>query len=42
VRVGTVQVVVPETEGPLTLDLSLMVGEVEATNRYETQVVPAD
>lgn len=42
VRVGTVQVVVPEADGPLVLDLALEAGAVVAANRYETQVVPGE
>jgi len=38
VRVGTLQAVVPPTEGPLTLELVLD-GPVHATNAYETTVL---
>ena len=36
VRVGTVQVVVPDAPGPLVLDLDLVAGDDAATNRYES------
>ena len=39
VRVGTVQVVVPDVSGPLVLVLSLVAGDVRAANRYDTTVV---
>jgi beta-mannosidase len=37
-RVGTLQLLVPDEPGPLTIDLSLDTGEVRATNRYEASV----
>ena len=37
VRVGTVQAVVPDAPGPLTLRLNLT-GETDVTNRYESSV----
>jgi beta-mannosidase len=37
-RVGTVQAVVPEALGPLTLDLSLTHERASATNRYESRI----
>ncbi len=37
-RVGTIQVVVPDTPGTLVLDLDLVAGAVAATNRYETRI----
>lgn len=43
VRVGTVQVVVPDAAGPLRVDLTLVAGDDVATNRYEARIVrPAD
>jgi beta-mannosidase len=41
VRVGTIQFVVPDTEtpGPLSLDLQMQAGSVEATNHYEAHLV---
>jgi hypothetical protein len=38
VRVGTVQVVVPDTPGPLVLDLDVVAGDDAASNRYETVI----
>ena len=38
VRVGTVQAVVAEALGPLTLDLSLTHERAKATNRYESRI----
>ncbi|MGI8758270.1 MAG: hypothetical protein ACR2K0_03090, partial [Acidimicrobiales bacterium] len=38
VRVGTVPIVVPDAAGPLTLELRLVAGEVEATNHYGSVV----
>jgi beta-mannosidase len=38
VRVGTLQLVVPDTRGPLVLDLALVGGDVAATNRYESRI----
>jgi beta-mannosidase len=42
VRVGTISFVVPTVEatGPLSLDLRLETGEVEATNHYEADIRP--
>jgi len=37
VRVGTVQAVVPDAKGPLTLSLA-MVGEVAVANRYDSMI----
>ena len=37
VRVGTVQAVVPDAPGPLTLSLAL-VGEAAVANRYDSQI----
>jgi beta-mannosidase len=37
VRVGTIQAVVPNTPGPLTLSLAL-VGEVAVANRYDAEI----
>src|SRR5207237_3314742 len=37
VRVGTVQAVVPDAIGPLTLSLAL-VGEVAVANRYDSEI----
>jgi hypothetical protein len=37
-RAGTVSFVVPDTPGPLTLDLDLVAGEVAATNRYASEI----
>ena len=37
VRVGTVQAVVPDAPGPLTLSLHL-IGETDVTNRYESAI----
>ena len=41
VRVTTLQVVVPDAPGPLTLDLSLDGAGVKATNRYEATITRA-
>jgi beta-mannosidase len=38
VRAGMVSFVVPETAGPLTLDLELVAGELAATNRYVSMI----
>jgi beta-mannosidase len=38
VRVGTIQVVVPDAPGPFVLNLDLVAGDVAATNRYETRI----
>jgi beta-mannosidase len=38
VRIGTVQVLVPDAPGPLVLDLDLVAGDDAATNRYETLI----
>ncbi len=38
VRVGTLQVVVPDAPGPLVLDLDLVAGDDAVTNRYETRI----
>ncbi len=40
VRVGTVQLVVPDAPGSLVLDLDLVGGETAATNRYESRIIP--
>ncbi len=37
---GTLAFVVPEVNGPLIIDLSVQAGEVAATNRYQTIVIP--
>jgi hypothetical protein len=34
--VGTVQAVVPDTPGPLVLDLDVVAGDDAASNRYDT------
>ncbi|MBV8296514.1 MAG: hypothetical protein JO085_06740, partial [Acidimicrobiia bacterium] len=39
VRVGTVQAVVPDARGPLTLTLTL-VGEAAVANRYDSEIRP--
>ena len=41
VRVTTLQVVVPDAPGPLTLDLTLEGSGVKAANRYEATITPA-
>jgi beta-mannosidase len=41
VRIGTVQAVVPDEPGELTLDLQVVAGERVATNRYRALVEPA-
>jgi beta-mannosidase len=38
VRVGTLQLVVPDAPGPLVLDLALVGGDLAATNRYESRI----
>ncbi|HET9601024.1 MAG TPA: hypothetical protein VFP08_05515 [Acidimicrobiales bacterium] len=38
VRVGTIQVVVPDAPGALMLDLELVAGDEAATNRYESRI----
>jgi beta-mannosidase len=38
VRVGTLQLLVPDEPGDLTVDLDLRAGDLSATNRYETVV----
>ena len=40
VRVGTIEMPAPETEGRLQLDLSLSAGAVTASNRYRTDIRP--
>ena len=40
-RVGTVQIVVPEVVGPLTLDLALGWTDGSADNRYEARITGA-
>jgi beta-mannosidase len=40
VKVGTIQLVVPDAPGPLVLDVDLAGGETAASNRYESLVVP--
>ena len=42
IRIGTASFVVPDVPGPLTLDLELLAGDVAATNRYETSILPAN
>jgi beta-mannosidase len=38
VRIGTLDFVVPDAPGPLTLELSLVGPGVEATNRYDSEI----
>src|SRR5262249_6335288 len=40
VRVGTIQVVVPDAPGDFVLDLDLVAGDTAASNRYESVIVP--
>ena len=40
-RVGTMQIVVPDVAGPMSLDLSLRWADGEAQNRYETTILGA-
>jgi beta-mannosidase len=39
VRVGTIQVVVPDVAGPLVLDLDLVGDDAAASNRYESRII---
>jgi beta-mannosidase len=38
VRIGTIQLVVPDAPGPLVLDLDLVAGDDAVTNRYESVI----
>jgi beta-mannosidase len=40
-RVGIVRFIVPDSPGPLELDLTLEAGDVAATNRYDARIVRA-
>ena len=40
VRVGTIQFVVPDTSGPLTLELVVDAGDDSSTNSYEACIAP--
>jgi beta-mannosidase len=39
VRVGTIQLVVPDVAGPLVLDLDLVGDDAAASNRYESRII---
>lgn len=40
VRIATIEMVAPDSPGPLVLDLELVGGDVKATNRYTSVVAP--